>query len=66
MDREKFCLKGLINNNIPPIHGIANKGFSGMRSSSPASILVYLDSLISPQSLTSHTIKRYGVSNQPE
>ncbi len=27
----KFYLKGLINNNIPPTHGIVHAGFSGLR-----------------------------------
>jgi len=42
-------------------HGIANKGFSGMRSSSPASILLHIDKLKSPQFLAGHTIKRQTI-----
>jgi hypothetical protein len=56
---EKFYLKGLINNNIPPTHNIANKGFSGMRRF--VARFNFLCDLIGnhPQSLTVHIVKRY-------
>lgn len=37
-------------------HGITNKGYSGMRSSFPNSIIMHLDN---PESLTDYTIIRY-------
>lgn len=48
-------------NLLQPTYGIANKGLGGFQTSSPASILVQLDKLTSPKSLTGHTINRQTV-----
>lgn len=37
-------------------HAIANKGFRGLRSSSPASSFVVVDRQVAPQSFTGHSV----------
>ena len=37
------------------MHSIANKGFSGMRSSPPTSSFVSIDGFVTPQSFTGHS-----------
>jgi hypothetical protein len=49
-----------MKNGQPTTHAIANKGFSGLRSSSPASSFVSVDSFSTPQSLTAHSLTRYA------
>ena len=56
----KFYLKGLINNNIPPTHNIANKGFSSMRRFVARFNFSCILIRNRPQSLTGHIVKRYA------
>jgi len=45
-----------LKNAQPTTHAIANKGFNGLRSLSPASSFVSVDRLVAPQSFTGHSV----------